>query len=261
MKYKTSRENKFLDQKSLELIKRVISDIKPDTDGMSDWYYAYAREQSTRIAYDIDYTKKYVKQGGKILEFGAIPLLLTGGLHKLGYNVIGLDIAPDRFSESIASLNLNVIKIDIETEELPFSDEEFDAVIFNEVFEHLRINPIFTLKEVYRVMKPNGILLLSTPNMMSLGRIVNLIFRGKIGISIYNEYSKLKNIGHMGHVREYTTVEVSEFLEDIGFNVQEVIYRGEHHPNKKWKQIVITLFPLLKIFPSLRPFISVIAKR
>jgi SAM-dependent methyltransferase len=117
----------------------------------------------------------------------------------------------------------------VETELLPLETGICDVGNFNELFEHLRINPVFTLGEVHRVLKPNGILLLSTPNLRSLKGLVNFLFKNKayscLG-SIYDEYKKLEHLGHMGHVREYTTREMSEFLYRSGFRLQTIVFRG-----------------------------------
>ncbi|MDB6011656.1 MAG: hypothetical protein JWL65_3906 [Gammaproteobacteria bacterium] len=106
-----------------------------------------------------------------------------------------------------------------------FADESFDVVVFHELFEHLRINPVFTLTEVLWVIKPNGILTPSTPNLRSLDGIRNFLFRDRAfscAPSIYLEYEKLQTIGHTGHVREYTWTEVVEFLQTIGFVVGHI---------------------------------------
>ena len=42
-------------------------------------------------------------------------------------------------------------------------DETFDAILCTEVFEHIPY-PIETVKEFYRLLKPNGVLLLTTPS-------------------------------------------------------------------------------------------------
>ncbi|UJS18591.1 MAG: class I SAM-dependent methyltransferase [Candidatus Jettenia sp.] len=44
----------------------------------------------------------------------------------------------------------------------PFQDNEFDSVIINEVFEHV-FNPDNFLSEIYRVLKPKGMLLVTVP--------------------------------------------------------------------------------------------------
>jgi SAM-dependent methyltransferase len=44
----------------------------------------------------------------------------------------------------------------------PFSDQEFDSVVVNEVFEHV-FNPVEFLMEIKRVLKPGGMLLMTVP--------------------------------------------------------------------------------------------------
>ncbi len=50
------------------------------------------------------------------------------------------------------------------SEYLPFADNTFDLVTCSEVLEHVR-NPLRALSEMRRVLKPDGILNLSTPSM------------------------------------------------------------------------------------------------
>jgi hypothetical protein len=48
------------------------------------------------------------------------------------------------------------------------------------------------------------------------------------------EFSKLRTMGHMGHVREYSAREVARFLEASGFSVQSIDYR--YHANVRgWR--------------------------
>lgn len=181
---------------------------------------------------------------------------MTGALKELGYNIIGVDKAPERLKEVIEILNIRVFKCDIETESILLDESSVDGVIFNEVFEHLRINLIFTMKEVHRVLKPNGILMLSTPNLRSVRGIVNFLFKNNsysLSNSIYDEYEKLNKLGHMGHLREYTPKDVSDFLFKIGFKPEKIIYRGTY--GQKYYRI------LIKLFPSLRPYFSLILRK
>jgi len=233
-----------------------MKELLPEDQTLSEWHKSYIANHKLRIALDLDIVRDKVPSNRSILELGSIPLLLTMALSKCNYNITGCDIAPQRYSSTIRATGLNVVRCNIETEELPFTDNSFDAIVFNELFEHLRINPIFTLSEVLRVMKPSGTLMLSSPNLKSLGGIKNFLFKNKAfscSGNIYAEYQKLENLGHMGHVREYTTTEVIEFLQNIGFTITGVIYRG--HYTSSLTQI------LIRSIPSLSPFVSYIATK
>ncbi len=175
------------------LLNKIRSiEIYPDDTRLQEWYEVYSRDHGERFAFDLDLLGRYSKKGDRILEFGSVPPLLTAAMAK-DYDVIGIDIAPERFKTAINKYSLEIIQCDIETQKLPLEDDQFEGVIFNELFEHLRINPIFTLREARRVLKPNGILMLSTPNLRSLGGLLNLLrgYNYSCGADPYQEYSKL----------------------------------------------------------------------
>ena len=256
---KSERLAFFPSAETLKTIEDCAYDLSPDEQQLLGRHNSYIAHHKLRIALDLDLVKKQMPENASILEFGSTPLLLTAALSKSNYNVTGCDIAPEKYASTIKKAGIKVVKCNIETEKLPFQDNSFDGVVFNEVFEHLRINPIFTLSEVFRVMKPNAPLLLSTPNLRSLKGIFNFLIRNKsyscLG-NIYAQYQKLEKLGYMGHVREYTTKEVIEFLENIGFIVTKVVYRGESSSNLKR----LALFAVA-VIPSLSPFVSYIAHK
>lgn len=53
------------------------------------------------------------------------------------------------------------------TKEFPYEDNTFDSVICREVLEHVT-DPYHVIKEAHRVLKPDGTLLLTTPNSNNL---------------------------------------------------------------------------------------------
>jgi len=241
---------------ALQLVNECAQKISPDEPSLASWYENYSKWHTRRIAFDVDIVVRYVKHGTRILEFGSIPPMLTSSLSEKGFDITGVDICPGRFGSCIDALGLLIIQCNVENERTPFPDASFDAVIFNELFEHLRINIIFTLSEVLRVLKPGGTLFLSTPNLRSYVGLSNFLRRGiaySCADSLFEEYTKISELGHMGHVREYSKQEVVLFLQKIGFDVQSTIYRGRYHSR--------TARYLLKLFPRLKPFISYIAKK
>lgn len=188
---------------------------------MADWNSNVLQSARLRWLGDLALIEDLLPKASTVVELGAIPPLLTATLSRLGYEVIGIDIAPDRYTRVIRDLGLDVRPANFETEPIPVETEAADLVLCNEVFEHLRIDLPATFAEVHRVLRPGGILLLTTPNLLSLRGIVNLLVHRRAGSSARPEveFSKLVTVGHMGHVREYTATEVTSFLEASGFDV------------------------------------------
>ena len=56
---------------------------------------------------------------------------------------------------------------DFESDPIPLQDESVDIVTLFEVFEHLYVDPMFLIEEVNRVLKPDGLFLISSPNSCS----------------------------------------------------------------------------------------------
>jgi SAM-dependent methyltransferase len=102
----------------------------------------------------------------------------------------------------------------VEEDEFPFSDDSFDVVLFCEMLEHLLMNPVATLRQIHRVLKPNGVLVLTTPNVCRLGNVAAIVE----GVNIYDPYSGFGPYGR--HNREYTRHELHVLLGFAGFDVE-----------------------------------------
>ena len=89
--------------------------------------------------------------------------------HEAGANVKGFDMYPEVFiSESLTCLPIDL------NEKLPIESNLTDYVLLMETIEHIP-NQQFLLQELARILKPNGILIITKPNNSSLsGRIANL---------------------------------------------------------------------------------------
>jgi SAM-dependent methyltransferase len=176
---------------------------------------------------------------GPILEVGSAPCHMTVLLKRSGYATVGVDVNPDRVADLVRQFRLDVRCCDIERSSLPFGDDAFGCVMLCETFEHLRIDPAFVLSEINRVMAPGAPLVLTTPNTYSLPSLGRFVLGQSIADPVV-EFGKLRNLGHMGHVREYSAREVARFLEASGFAVQSIDYR--YHANVRgWRGTLLRM--------------------
>ena len=239
---------------SIAQISAVINVIRQTGAELPIWFDRFASAHLHRIAFDLALVRGEAPIGSRVLDVGSLPLMLTGALPKAGFRVTGLDIAPDRMAAAIAALSLDVTQCNVESDKLPLPDKHFDVVVFNEVFEHLRLNPIETVSELVRVMAIGGRLFLSTPNHLSYANVRRMLFKGRsMDSGVFDEFDKLRTYGAMGHVREYTSGDVVDFLERMGLRVDKLIHRGRYGTNLAQAAI--------RLRPGLRPFFSVIATR
>jgi 2-polyprenyl-3-methyl-5-hydroxy-6-metoxy-1,4-benzoquinol methylase len=237
----------------LALITDIGGRIEVDSEEVQTWFERYRDRQAERLAKDLALVRRFAAPAARITDLGASPPMLSGALASLGFHVTGVDIDPSRFGRAFDGWGIKAVACNLETEALPLDDASADIVVLHEVFEHLRIDLNHSLGEVARILAPGGRLLLSTPNLMSASGLQNLVLRGRAyscSADPHKEFGKLQTLGHMGHVREYTTVEVCEFLAHFGLVPERLIFRGRA-PGIKGL--------LGRIVAPLRPFFEVVA--
>jgi glycosyltransferase involved in cell wall biosynthesis/SAM-dependent methyltransferase len=105
-------------------------------------------------------------------------------------------------------------QFNIEEETFPYEDETFDVVLFCEIIEHLLSDPVHALIEIRRILKPGGILVLTTPNVTRLDNVRKIL----AGENIYDPYSGYGPYGR--HNREYTQEDLFNLLTANGFSVR-----------------------------------------
>jgi ubiquinone/menaquinone biosynthesis C-methylase UbiE len=114
--------------------------------------------------------------------------------------VVGVDIAEDVIAD-LRSLEGPQLKFEVaDLRRLPFPDDEFDLITCFEAIEHVA-DPELVLDELRRVLRPGGLLAVSTPNR-----------------DVYNP-------GNPYHLRELTP---SELEEELGRRFGAVAIRRQH---------------------------------
>lgn len=164
-----------------------------------------------------------LRKDAKILDVG--PSILTGMLreHFPEAEIFTLGIVGDERDgghlpdgilrdENHTEYNLNRAS---EKKKWP-SPGEFDLVICAEVIEHLHTAPEYVFELFSSLLRPDGRLVIQTPNAVSLIKRLVLL-AGK------NPYERIRlNAENPGHFREYTTVELIEIAESVNLSVQSI---------------------------------------
>jgi 2-polyprenyl-3-methyl-5-hydroxy-6-metoxy-1,4-benzoquinol methylase len=105
------------------------------------------------------------QQPGKVLDIGCGRGLLLHKLRQRGWTPMGTELSEEAASYARDRLGLPVTTQMVE--DVNFPDDEFDLVILWHVLEHVH-SPRAMLKEVARILKPGGTLLVAVPNFGSL---------------------------------------------------------------------------------------------
>lgn len=200
--------------------------------------------------------KEINKSGLNLLDVGC-------GAGRLGYilkqktknlNLYGVDI--DIESLQIAKERGYLIQnINLDNEKLAYPAQVFDIVVCLDVIEHVK-NPYSLLEEIYRVLKEDGLLLLSTPNIQWIYHIIRLIF-GK-GPRTYRSPKYHEYDG--GHLHYFTFRDVNELLNRCGFKL--VCFKGSHNIHFNFIPYLSRLlfnFPILRFYSC--PALIVKAKK
>ena len=99
--------------------------------------------------------------GRRVLDLGCRYGALTE-YYAAGNDVTGVDIDREALEHAEARLGIQALWADLDYP-LAFMDETFDVVVIGEVLEHIR-EPHRLIGQAYRVLRPGGRLVGSTPN-------------------------------------------------------------------------------------------------
>ncbi len=149
----------------------------------------------------------------KVLDLGCYDGTLGARLIKKGNQVYGIEIG-EKVAQIARTRGLKVKRQSF-TSPFKFKDSFFDVVVVGEVIEHV-LDTDFFIAEIKRVLKSKGILVLTTPNVASLGRRIYLL----IGKNPYFEAAfGYPPEADAGHIRFFTKNLLLGYLKHKGFKI------------------------------------------
>jgi SAM-dependent methyltransferase len=201
---------------------------------------------------------------GTLLEMGCASGYIAYLFNELGFRTSAIDADQDiRRDEMFARQGITYTKANLN--EAPplsgFSDSSMDVVVMGEVFEHILNHPAGLLQAVHRILRPGGVLILTTPNPSTLANSIRLLGDGYVlwGTPSFLRDVKLKANGVIDrgdiHYREYPAWIVSDLITELGYRIESVqYYRGGIAPTHSTAKKVVKALLALSGLSKTRPF-------
>lgn len=169
-----------------------------------------SREKARNMIVEI--LEKCGRGKGKILDAPAGSGEISKKLQDSGFEVYAADIAPDSFKLP----GVECKKVDL-SQHLPYKDEFFDYILSSNGIEHLEDQYTF-IRECYRILKPHGTLLITTPNVLNLkARVANLL----LGFPTFYDVpqNEVDNYEGGGHINNISYFDLRINLHRNGFKI------------------------------------------
>jgi len=207
----------------------------------------------------------------RVVELGSAPGDQIAQLSTRGYRCTSVDLGEvsdawgsgetGRMKRLLSEAGVDDVEWNLESTPYPLEAGAFDAVIFTEVYEHLRDYPVRSLLEVHRVLRPGGRLYFTTPNQAYLLSRLRLM----AGRNVQTPLSDwIGGLPFARHSREYTFDEVRALMSHAGLRVVRTESRHFHvgaGRSGAARPLKVALDLLARCWPTLGPEIIVVAER
>jgi len=171
-----------------------------------------------------------------------------GELIKLFHDRFGTVSCACDYTDKLMKLPDQSVDIaDLNSQSLPYPDASFDIVTATEVIEHLA-DFRRVVREIYRVLRPGGVCILSTPNILNLNSRLRFLWFGFGNLfgPLPVKHGALYSTG--GHINPCSWFYIAHALLDAGFT--GVTPRVDKYQRSAMLKL-LPLWPFIKIFGAL----------
>lgn len=185
---------------------------------------------TTRCQWICDAVQRYAKTNGSVLEVGPGSGIYLPRLSELFSSVIAADIEQDYLNgiDYIVKCHSNIATKSDDITNSSFPNDCFDMVLCSEVIEHISDSSA-ALKEIHRILKPGGTLILSTPQPFSpLEQAAKVAFMPGIKQIVALVYQE--PLLPLGHINLLSSRTLQKQLAQAGFTIIERHASGVYLP-------------------------------
>ena len=175
--------------------------------------------------------------GGSLLDVGAFSGMFLQNAKHRGFQVIGVEPIREAYIHLTDILGLQVVHGDLHS--TPFPSDHFMVVSLLDVIEHVA-DPVAELREVFRILKPGGFVVMTTPNAAGL---IQTIVGGKRKI-LGQPWCPIDDIPW--HLWGFTPRTFRLCMEKAGFYVETVnslepspLSTNSNSDSRGWKKLAL----------------------
>lgn len=249
--------------------------------GVENGLHGYFLQHRDRLWQTASHFDIWNLRGKKILDIGPFFSYTPFVLKKQGNDVCVLEgndpaVYPLKTLYETAGIEFTICDLfenfgtpSAEKKRLPFADDQFDVISCWETMEHFNFNPVGFIRDLRRILKPDGQIFITVPNMAELENRVKLLCGKSIGPPVegynhfYNYFDDGRFLGF--HWREYVLPEMDYLLHTQKFSVvsKTHLLTFQNHPKlplpKKIKRLGAKIF--FALIPSTGNVCAIAAKK